>query len=295
MLLTIYRNLVPLSFRQFVYDFFLGRILFFIRNFAVIARAKFTYLFGFLLPKNEVNNAFAFIGKNGITSYPADYMLDYKNKDIQVQHDIELNLPYVNHNGKRLYFPETFSVDKVKKDYCALLIEQDSRAAHRYVRSYNELKGKTLLDVGSAEGIFSLDSIEMVDRLILFEYMESWQKPLQATFAKWHDKVTIVPKFVGDKTSGNFVRIDDYLINESLDNLFIKMDIEGAERMALAGAEKTLANGKNIQAAICTYHKVGDPEYLENLFRKFNFSTEFSEGLMYWNKRLSKGVIRCKK
>jgi hypothetical protein len=41
--------------------------------------------------------------------------------------------------------------------------------------------------------------------------MEYWQKPLQATFAEWSDKVTFVKKFVGNKTSGDFITIDDFL------------------------------------------------------------------------------------
>lgn len=295
MLSALYRSIIPFNIRQLVYDFILGRILFLIRNFRIIAKAKLVYLFSFMLPKTNELQAFAFIGKYGITSYPAEYMLEYKNRNIEINFDASLRLPYVYHNGKKLYFPESYAQEKVKKDYLALLAEQDFRAAHRYVRSYAELEGKTLLDIGSAEGVFSLDVIDIADRVILFECLESWQKPLKATFAPWPDKVIIVRKFVGDKTAGNFTTIDDYLKDENPDNIFIKMDIEGAERMALKGAEKTLSNGTNIQAAICTYHKVGDPEFMEYFFKRLNFTTEFSDGLMYWNKRLSKGVIRCKK
>jgi hypothetical protein len=151
-----------------------------------------------------------------------------------------------------------------------------------------------LLDVGAAEGIFSLDTIDNTKQVILFECMEHWQKPLQATFAKWKHKVTFVKKFVGDKSTGEFVTIDEFL-SENKSNLFIKMDIEGAERMALDGAMKTLATGNNIQLAICTYHRKGDPEYMEHLMKTLGYSVEFSEGLMYWNKRLSKALIRCKK
>ena len=73
------------------------------------------------------------------------------------------------------------------------------------------------------------------------------------------------------------------------------MDIEGAERLALEGAEKILKQGKNNHLAICTYHRKNDPEYISNLMSGYGYSFEFSEGYMYWNKRLSKGVIRCHK
>jgi hypothetical protein len=294
MLASLYRKLLPYSLRKKVYDFFLGDIVFFVRNFKVIARGKFTYLFGFMLPKNEENKAFAFIGRYGITSYPHEYVLAYKKVVVQVERDLEQNLPFVNHHGRRLYFPEFYSDEKVKKDYLALLVEQDERSAHRYVRSYTELQGKTLLDVGAAEGIFSLDTIEFTKKVILFECLEHWQKPLKATFAKWSDKVTFVKKYVGNKSEGEFVTIDEFLSASEKQNLFLKMDIEGAERLALEGAKQTLAIGNNNQLAICTYHRKGDPEYIEDFMKKLGYTVEFSEGLMYWNKRVSKGIIRCK-
>jgi ABC-type microcin C transport system permease subunit YejB len=125
--------------------------------------------------------------------------------------------------------------------------------------------------------------------------MEHWQKPLRVTFAPWPDKVTIVPKYVGNKTEGNFVTIDDFMTGKPKDNLFLKMDIEGAERMALTGATNVLTQGENNQAAICTYHRIGDPEFINELFKRYGYTTELSEGLMYWNKRLSKGILRAKK
>ena len=292
MLASLYRKLLPLQIRQSIYDYFLGHVVFFFRNIGIITKSKLAWLFGFLMPKSEENLALAFMGKHGLTSYPYPYALEYQNS-VAVEKDAR-NLPYVTHNGKRLYFPEFYSIEKVQKDYTALLIEQDERAAHRYVRAYEELKGRTLIDVGAAEASFALDTIELTKHVFIFECMEHWQKPLQATFEPWKDKVTIVKQYVGDKTSGAFVTIDDFLAQQSRDNLFIKMDIEGAERMALAGAQKTLQSGKNIQLSVTTYHRPGDPEYIKNLLEGYGFKTEFSDGLMYWNKRFSKGIIRAK-
>ncbi|MFN8336279.1 MAG: FkbM family methyltransferase [Cyclobacteriaceae bacterium] len=295
MFTAVYRKIFPYKLRKKIYDVFLGDIVFVIRNFRVIAKGKCTYVFQRFLSDTEENRAFSFIGRYGITSYPHPYSLEYREKQIQVELDKEKNLPFVMHHGNRLYFPDRFSIDKVKKDYRALLIEQDERAAHRYVRSYRELQGRTLLDIGAAEGIFALDTIHFVKHVIIFECMDYWQKPLQATFAPWPDKVTVVEKYVGNKTEGDFIKIDDFLSGKSNDNLFLKMDIEGAERMALEGARQTLSNGKDIQLAVCTYHRKRDPEYMETLLTGLGYQIEFSEGLMYWNKRVSKGVIRAKK
>src|SRR6478736_1207646 len=295
MVSALYRKLLPLSIRQIIYDTFLGGIVFFIRNFKVIAKGKFTFLFSFLLPKTEENKAFSFIGRHGITSYPAEYMLEYQKIQIKVERDVNRNLPYVNHEGKRLYFPEFYDEKKVIKDYRALLIERDVRSAHRYVRDYNDLKDRTLLDVGAAEGIFALDTIDLTSQVIIFECEEHWLKPLKATFEPWAHKVTFVKKYVGNKSEGNFITIDEFLASRIRENLFIKMDIEGAERKALEGADTTLRLGKNIQLAVCTYHRPGDPEYMEKLMSGYGYSVEFSDCLLYWNKRVSIAVIRCKK
>ncbi|MCI0750280.1 MAG: FkbM family methyltransferase [Flammeovirgaceae bacterium] len=294
MLTALYRSIIPSAVRGFVYDLFLGRVLFFIRHFRVIVRSKLTFAFSFLLPKTEKNRVFSFMGKHGLTSYPYEYSLAYKSLEIQVEKDDHQNLLFVYHHGRRLYFPEFYSVEMVKKDYRALITEQDSHSAHRYVRSYNDLKDRTLLDVGAAEGIFSLDTIELTKRVIIFECLDHWQKPLMATFANWTNKVSFIKKYVGNQSAGDLITIDEFLSAESKDNLFIKMDIEGAERSALEGAKATLATGRNIQLAICTYHRQGDPEFMADLLTGYGYSIEFSNGFMYWNKRISKGIIRGK-
>lgn len=251
------------------------------------------YFFGFMLPKKEKNQLYAFIGKHGITSYPYKYSLEYSSLQINVNFDQNLNLRYVIHNSNKLYFPEFFSDEKIIKDYKALLIEQDIRSAHRYVRSYNDLAGKTLLDVGSAEGIFALDTINLTKKVIIFECEDYWLKPLHATFAPWLHKVEFVKKYVGDKTENEFITIDDFFLHAPQNDIFIKMDIEGAERKALEGAASTLRNSTNIQLAVCTYHCENDPEYIADLMIKNGFNIEFSDGFMFWKKRLSKGLIRC--
>ncbi len=293
MLTTLYRKVLPYSLRKSLYDLFVGKIVFFFRNIDLIIKAKFVFLFGFLLPKTEKNKTLRFIGKHGITSYPYDYMFEYENIDIKVEFDNDLKLPYVIHNQKKLYFPDFYNVEKVIKDYRALLTEQDIRASHRYVKSYNELKNKTLLDIGSAEGIFALDTIEIVKDVIIFECEQYWLKPLRASFAPWKEKVKFVEKYVGDVTSGKFITIDDFLKDYPKENLFLKMDIEGAECKALEGAKNTLQTSKNTQLAICTYHQPNDPEYIADFVSKYGFQYEFSDGLMYWEKRFSKGLIRC--
>ena len=55
-----------------------------------------------------------------------------------------------------------------------------------------------LLDVGSAEGIFALTHIEKLKHVVLFERNAQWVEALEATFAPWKEKVTIIRKYVSD-------------------------------------------------------------------------------------------------
>ena len=295
MVANLYRNIVPASIRQSIYDNFLGTLLFHLRHSKVHLRSKFTFLFSGLLPKTEENTALAFIGKHGITSYPYPYSLEYENRKIVVLTDDTEGLPYVMHNERKLYFPTIFDQNKIKMLYLSLITEQDARSAHRYVASYDELKGKTLLDIGAAEGIFSLDTIELVEHVYLFEYEKFWQKPLKATFKPWLHKVTIVENYVGDNTEGVFITIDDFMKDKPKDNIFLKMDIEGAEQSALKGALRTLKNGKNMNVAVCTYHKPDDPKAISELLVSLGYTYQFTDGMLYWGKRLSKALIRGKK
>jgi hypothetical protein len=68
MVSSLYRKLLPLSARQFVYDFFLGKLLFFAKHFKVIVRSKLSFVFDSLLPKTEENKTFALMGRHGLTS-----------------------------------------------------------------------------------------------------------------------------------------------------------------------------------------------------------------------------------
>ncbi len=130
MLTNIYRKILSDKFRYFLYNLFIGKILFISRNFNILVKSKIIFLFSFILPKTGENKALAFIGQHGLTSYPYKFMLEYKNKTIKVVLDHELNLPYVIHNSNKLYFPDFYTVEKITTDYRALLTEQDIRSAY---------------------------------------------------------------------------------------------------------------------------------------------------------------------
>ena len=87
--------------------------------------------------------------------------------------------------------------------------------------SYEELKGETLLDIGAAEAVFTLDTIDYIDRAYLFECDEAWIEALEATFAPWNDKIMIVRKYVSDVDDDNNITLDTFFQDEGrpIDNL----------------------------------------------------------------------------
>jgi hypothetical protein len=291
----IYRAVLPSKLRAFIYNAFLGKLVFLLRNFSTHLKSKFIYAFGSFLPKTEYNEAMRFIGKNGITSYPYPYRLKYEHIPVLVELDELKGLRYVLHNGRKLYFPTNYSDEKVVVLYRSLLTEQDENCAHRYVKSYEELKGMTLLDIGSAEGIFALDTIELTEKVYLFECEKFWIQALNATFEPWAHKVEIIEKYVGDQVKGIYTTIDSFLDGKNNNHVFLKMDIEGAEKPALKGCVNTLKNGKGVRCAVTTYHRPEDPEEIDAFFKALGYQTEFTKGMLFWGKRLSKALIRAEK
>jgi hypothetical protein len=223
---------------------------------------------------------------------PYEFSIPYKQLVVEQHLDKGNGLIYVAHNGKKLYFPRHFSPQKIDNCYKTLLIEQDGASPHRYVEFPNELTGKTLLDVGAAEGIFALDVIDFAEQVYLFECEDYWIEALQATFAPYKNKTSIVKKYVSNRNDEINVTIDTLLEEKGIDNLFVKMDIEGAELSALQGAIHTIKTGKNISLAICTYHRPNDAADISNLFANVGLKYHFTEGLMFLLGEFRKGVIR---
>ena len=294
MLTKLYRKYISPEIREKIYEAFLGYMLLFFRNIPESTKNLYTYLFQKWLPDTEENRIYAFMGRHGIAQCPYSFTLKYKKMPIHILWDDQQAMYYVLHSGKRLYFPSSFNKKSIESTYRNLLLEQDPNSPHLYVSDINRLKGKTLLDIGTAEGIFTLEAIELINHAYLFECDEIWIAALNATFEPWKEKVTIIPKYVNDINDENNITIDTFLEGKDKANLFLKMDIEGSEQAALKGAKKLLNEAKDLDYSICTYHQKNDVVEIHNLLKSNHFDSEFSDRYLYFEKELRKAIIRRK-
>lgn len=117
--------------------------------------------------------------------FPYKFTDKYEQKQVEGYVD-EDGYPYVLHNGKKLFGPREWSADYFASYYVGLLMEQDEESPHRYLQDDVVLtKDDVVADVGAAEGIFTLDIIDRVKKVYLFECDEMWIVPLKKTLAPW--------------------------------------------------------------------------------------------------------------
>ena len=277
-------------FKKFLYWFFLKDLLCLLKSPKEFIRyKKYRIKYLFTPPRTEVVKAYAALGENGISPYPYRWRREYDIRTYPVA--IGTNgLPYVVHQGKRLYFKRNMR-DYTQWTYKHLLIEQDKRSAHCYINTYDELKGKILLDIGTAEGIFTLNAIEQISHAYLFECDEEWIEALEATFAPWKEKITIVRKYVSDTDEGDYITLDRYFQETaSGKRFFLKMDIEGYERKALKGAQQLLKQA-DVSGAVCLYHRKDDKEVIQKICAENGFETSIRPNFLYIENEMRPGVL----
>jgi len=228
----------------------------------------------------EMKNILSFIKKNGVATFPYKFIFNYKEEDIKVYTDDSTGLPYVLVNNKKLFFKRSWDHPTVRKNFNFLSIEQDQSSPHLYLtESFNIKLNDTVVDIGAAEGNFSLGIVEKVKALYIFETDADWIEALQATFAPWKDKVTIVNLYVSDKVDAKNITVDAFFVAKPQIN-FIKIDAEGAERQILTGSEKILDQNADLKIALCTYHKQNDEIELAQILKQSNFNISYSAGYM---------------
>ena len=215
---------------------------------------------------------------------------EHNKADICVYYDRECDLNYVDWHGKRMYWKRGETVERIQGAVNNLLIEQDRRSPHRYVID-ERADGAIIGDIGTAEGCFSLDVIDRAKHIYLFECENEWIEALEKTFLPWKEKITIVNKFVGDKSNDYCTTLDDFFEEIELD--YIKADIEGAELSMLYGAKKTLKN-KIKTINICAYHNPEDEAQITNILAAEGYKCMPNKGYLFFNNNIGtfEGYLR---
>lgn len=251
----------------------------------------------------EIIDILNFIKSNDLNIFNYDFTDRYKNMDVTICFDEENGLYYAIHFGKKMYFSKKYDTrEKVENYYRFILMEQDEKSPHRYLtKEFGIDGGEIVVDVGVAEGNFSLEIIEKVSKIYMFEADEEWIEALKLTFKDYLEKVVIIKGFAASYNEGDFITLDSY-INEPVD--FIKMDIEGNEWDALLGAEKTIRNSLHIKMAICAYHSDFDQVLIESFMEQNNINHITTKGYMWYpymmkqnyvSTRLNRGIIQGRK
>lgn len=268
------------------------------------------------VPKNKIENAYCFVkdtikkvyGKccepevREIVDYLDSHLLSvfnynfvdkYYEMDIQVEVDEKTKFPFVIdiRTNKKIFFPKSWSCAHVKNYYISILLEQDEKSPHYYLKQGFEVnKGDIVVDVGAAEGNFSIGIVDSVSKLYIVECEGEWVEALKLTFAPYESKVQIIQAYVGNSEEN--VRLDA-LVDQQVD--LIKMDIEGAELSALKSADRIISD--RTKFIICTYHKKDDATQIKQFFEKRSCEICFSYGYMWFvnGMDLRKGILFAKK
>lgn len=234
-----------------------------------------------------------FVRENGVQIFPYHFTKNYNKEEIEVFHDSSCGLKYVLQEGKRLYFKRKWSVDRIKKSFLDLTLEQDVKSPHRYLSSTFDVdENDVLADFGAAEGNFTLSVIERIKKAYLFEYDSEWIEALKMTFKPWQDKVEIVPKFVSDCNDAKHCSGDVFFRDKPL--TFLKIDVDGGERGLLKGFEHVIAQASSMKIALCTYHQHNDEQEFTDWLLKKNYDVKPSQGYMifHYDKKLQAPYIR---
>lgn len=214
--------------------------------------------------------------------FPYPFVFNYTDKPAEVYTDPENGLFYVMHDGKRLYYSRKFSTEtEVRNAYNGISMEQDENSPHCYMSDrFSVRENDTVVDIGAAEGNFSLDVIEKAGMVYIIEPDPDWIEALEATFRPWTDRVKIISKFVSDVDSGDNITLSGLLGESRVD--FIKMDVGGAESRIISSSQELLDRNPAVRLAVCTYHREKDADTTVRVLTSLGFSCTFTGGYMLY-------------
>lgn len=154
-------------------------------------------------------------------------------------------------------------------------------SVHKYMGDglFENRKDEVFVSVGGSTGdtiFYFLENYSEFSKIFCFEgeslAYASMQSNLTILPTEVESRIEAVNRFVGKKTEGNVVKLDDVLADSNVS--LISMDIEGMELEALMGAESVICEYLPI-LAICAYHKKEDlielTAYIHSLSDQYQF------------------------
>ena len=250
----------------------------------------------------EIVELISRIKERGLHIISSKLKRHYDQDKINVNYDPERKMKYVNFdNEKKIFFKKKWSKKRIQKAFNQLLIEQDENSPHRYLtKSFDVNENTIVADIGCAEANFSLDVVDKVKHIYLFETNNVWDMPLKSTFQKYSEKVTIVNKKFSNVDDSKSINGSKFLKDKGVN--FIKIDVDGYEEEVMTNLESLIQKSKEMKIAICTYHAQEDYEKYSKILKSLDFQVSHSNGYMifYWDKNLDypylrRGVLRAKK
>lgn len=249
----------------------------------------------------EIKEILVYLKSHKLDFFNYNFREKYEEFDCEVF--FEDGFFYLMHHGKKLFMsPKYNTKEKVLQYYRSLLLEQEATSPHRYCTdSFNVSSNAVVIDGGAAEGMFSLDVIDRVRKIYMFESDKAWCEALTKTFEKYKEKVMIINKAISNYTDNDTLKIDDLIEAESID--FIKLDIEGEEFYALEGAERLIKRSPKIRCAVCTYHQEHAYYAIKQRLEEMGLECTNSTGYMWFREHFNKmrapvlrrGLIRAEK
>ena len=250
----------------------------------------------------EIKDIMYYLKKHDLDVFNYVYTDKYKELKAECEYDTSCKLFYILHNGKKMYMKRSLDTkEKSIEYYRYICMEQDELSPDRYlVDGYNVEKGMCVMDIGAAEGNFSLDVVDKARKIYIAECDPEWLEALGYTFKDYPDKVEIINKYVSDHVSDHTTTIDSILSGKVIN--YIKMDVEGSETEVLDGASVTLKSNHNLICAVCAYHRHGDEKKISDKLHEYGMFVEPSSGYMcflcdvntYINPEFRRGIIRGK-
>ena len=234
----------------------------------------------------EIVRIIKYYRAGGDRPFPYSFVEKYVGREVNVLFDSNIDMNYVLNDGKKLYFPRELNVKEINNMYKNLCIEQDPESPHCYSNfGFRPSNKEVLIDIGCADGLYSLEQIDHVKKVYLFEPEERWMKPLKATFKPWLYKTEMTKTWVSDKSDETNITIDEiFSKNDKMDNCFIKCDVEGYEERVIRGATKLLKNRNiKIRLVVATYHRRKDFDMIDTILKEFGFTTMASPGYIFMN------------